>query len=218
MSPRPGAVAIGLALAAAIAAPGVAAADRAKIIDPAPAAPSSEPASKKDAEWAARLAPRKPLRQVDPDALVGKAPAEVISFYNQWTHEWIGVDVTDRGVDPELADRFLRCHFTNEPTDMDRRLLSTVLDAARHFKVDRVNVVSGFRAPKYNLMLRKKGHEVAAKSEHTEGMAIDFFLPGIETRQLYDWLLQVHDGGVGFYPVSEFVHVDLGRKRTWKGT
>ncbi|MCA9675745.1 MAG: YcbK family protein [Kofleriaceae bacterium] len=217
MSPRPGAVAIGLALAAAVAAPGVAAADRAKIIDPAPAAPSSEPASKKDAEWAARLAPRKPLRQVDPDALVGKAPAEVISFYNQWTHEWIGVDVTDRGVDPELADRFLRCHFTNEPTDMDRRLLSTVLDAARHFKVDRVNVVSGFRAPKYNLMLRKKGHAVARDSQHTKGHAVDFWLPGVGTQALYRWAMSHQLGGVGLYPDSGFVHVDVGRKRTWTG-
>ena len=41
-------------------------------------------------------------------------------------------------------------------------------------------------------------------------------LPGVETRALYDYLLEAHDGGVGFYPISAFVHIDIGRKRTWK--
>ena len=93
-----------------------------------------------------------------------------------------------------------------------------MLAAAEHFGAREIDIISGFRHPKYNLMLRKKGREVAAKSQHTEAKAIDFFLPGVATRELYDWLLATHDGGVGFYPVSEFVHVDLGRKRTWNGT
>jgi uncharacterized protein YcbK (DUF882 family) len=113
---------------------------------------------------------------------------------------------------------FFRCWFTHGRGPIPAELVARIVEAAEHFEVREVQIISGFRAPKYNLMLRKKGNEVAASSEHTEGLAIDFLLPGVPTRTLYDWLLAHHDGGVGFYPVSEFVHVDRGRKRTWKGT
>jgi uncharacterized protein YcbK (DUF882 family) len=89
---------------------------------------------------------------------------------------------------------------------------------AKHFETRELKIVSGFRHPKYNLLLRKKGREVAKTSQHTEAKAIDFFLPEVDVRKVYDYLLETHQGGVGFYPVSEFVHVDFGRKRTWKGT
>lgn len=113
---------------------------------------------------------------------------------------------------------FFRCWFTANDGPIPAPLLARIIAAAGHFEVREVRIISGFRAPKYNLSLVKKGREVAGGSQHTEGNAIDFFLPGIETRPLYDWLLATHPGGVGFYPVSEFVHIDLGRKRTWKGT
>ena len=113
---------------------------------------------------------------------------------------------------------FFRCWFTAGEGPIPAALLAQIIAAARHFEVREVRIISGFRHPKYNLLLVKKGREVAGGSQHTEGNAIDFFLPEIETRPLYDWLLANHPGGVGFYPVSEFVHIDLGRKRTWKGT
>jgi hypothetical protein len=122
--------------------------------------------------------------------------------------------------DAGQADRsdFFRCWFTHGRGPIPAVLVSRIVEAAQHFEVREVHIISGFRHPKYNLLLRKKGREVASGSEHTAGQAIDFLLVGVETRSLYDWLLAHHDGGVGFYPVSEFVHVDTGRKRTWKGT
>ena len=122
--------------------------------------------------------------------------------------------------DAAQADRsdFFRCWFTHERGPIPAVLVQRIVEAARHFEVREVHVISGFRHPKYNLSLRKKGREVASGSEHTAGQAIDFMLVGVETRPLYEWLLANHDGGVGFYPISEFVHVDTGRKRTWKGT
>lgn len=118
------------------------------------------------------------------------------------------------------ADRsaLFRCWFTNETGPIPADLLAQIIATARHFEVREVRIISGFRHPKYNLSLVKKGREVARTSQHTKANAIDFFLPGVATRPLYDWLLVHHDGGVGFYPQSEFVHIDLGRKRTWKGT
>ena len=171
--------------------------------------------SKKEAYWAAKQAEQKPLRKVDRAKLVGKKPPAVISIFNTWTHEWFAIEAKARALAQDATDRLLRCHFTNEPTSMDARLTGVLLAAARHFGVDRVNVVSGFRAPKYNLMLRKKGRRVAEGSEHTRGHAVDFWLPGVSTERLYDWAMRNQLGGVGKYPSDGFIHVDVGRKRTW---
>jgi uncharacterized protein YcbK (DUF882 family) len=77
--------------------------------------------------------------------------------------------------------------------------------------------VSGFRHPKYNLMLRKKGHQVARDSQHTHGNAIDFWLPGISIPALHEWAKSKHMGGVGLYLGSGFVHMDTGPVRYWNG-
>jgi hypothetical protein len=147
------------------------------------------------------------------------APGDVarrpIWAHNLRTHE---IRVLEDVGDQAQRSAFFRCWFTAKEGPIPAALVDRILASARHFDVREVRIISGYRAPKYNLMLRKKGREVAEQSEHSEGLAIDFFLPGIGTRELYDWLLANHPGGVGFYPVSEFVHVDLGRKRTWKGT
>jgi uncharacterized protein YcbK (DUF882 family) len=100
---------------------------------------------------------------------------------------------------------------------MDEHLIGVLIAAARHFEVDRVDIVSGFRAPKYNLMLRKKGRAVARDSQHTKGNAVDFRLPGVPVARLRSWALSLKLGGVGFYPESKFVHVDTGPVRRWNG-
>ena len=81
-------------------------------------------------------------------------------------------------------NRFLRDHYTNAPGDMDPTLPEILMRAANHFKSDRVTIVSGLRHPKYNLLLRKKGHQVARDSHHTKGNAIDFNLPKVTTEAL----------------------------------
>jgi hypothetical protein len=151
---------------------------------------------------------------------IGKPAPPVISLYNTWTHEWLALDGDVRGAlpTPETVNRFLRCHFTNEPTKMDGALARTLREAARHFGRDRIDIVSGFRAPKYNLMLRKKGRQVARDSQHTHGNAVDFRIPGIDVKSLEAWAKSLRLGGVGLYLGSGFVHVDTGRVRYWNGT
>jgi hypothetical protein len=148
---------------------------------------------------------------------VGKKPAKVINLFNTWTDEWLVVDAVKPKVAPAVADQFLRCHFTNEPTDMEDKLIPTVVEAANHFNVTVVNVVSGFRHPKYNLMLRKKGRQVARDSQHTHGNAIDFWLPGVSVNTLHDWAKAKQMGGVGLYTGSGFIHMDTGPIRYWNG-
>ena len=151
---------------------------------------------------------------------VGKKPPLVVNVYNTWTHEWVAIDESRAGsvepvIPPESINAFLRCHFTNHEKPMDQRLFGVLLSAAKHFKVARVDVVSGFRAPKYNLMLRKKGRRVARNSQHTFGNAVDFRLPGVSTERLRDWAKKQRLGGVGYYQGDGFVHVDTGPIRYW---
>ena len=189
--------------------------------EPNPATELSKPElSKKDALLAAKreASPRARARP----ARKGQRADRPIWAHNLRTHEIrvltgpAGIADGDAG-QPERS-AFFRCWFTEREGPIPDALLARIIAAARHFEVREVRIISGFRHPKYNLQLVKKGREVSGGSQHTEGSAIDFFLPEIETRPLYEWLLANHIGGVGFYPVSEFVHIDLGRKRTWKGT
>src|SRR5690242_13941913 len=100
---------------------------------------------------------------------------------------------------------------------MEPKLIPTVVEAAKHFNVGIVDIVSGFRHPKYNLILRKKGHQVARDSQHTHGNAIDFAIPHVTVQALEAWARAQKLGGVGIYPESGFVHMDTGPIRTWSG-
>jgi uncharacterized protein YcbK (DUF882 family) len=76
-------------------------------------------------------------------------------------------------------------------------------------------IISGYRSPETNAMLRKIGRKVARGSLHMKGKAIDVRLRGVDTARLRDAALKLKLGGVGYYRASDFVHVDSGRVRTW---
>jgi uncharacterized protein YcbK (DUF882 family) len=113
---------------------------------------------------------------------------------------------------------FLRDHFTNQPTNMDTRLIGVLEHVAGKFSAKRIEVVSGYRSPKYNLMLRKKGHQVARHSQHMEGNAVDFRIRGVATKSVLHYVKSLRLGGVGYYPNSQFVHSDTGPIRYWTGS
>lgn len=168
------------------------------------------PRAKKDVARAAKSASTRP-----PPA-PGTRPVRHLNLYNSWTHEWLAVDPA---APPPKAtiDRFLRDHYTNSPTEMDPRLVGILVSAARTFNSDTVFVVSAFRHPKYNLLLRKKGRQVARDSAHTKGHAVDFYIPRIPVQRLHAWAKQQGLGGVGLYLGSGFVHMDTGPVRYWSG-
>jgi hypothetical protein len=153
---------------------------------------------------------------VHADAAPRSSATAVLTFRNVWTRESYPLAVPPRASDVPF-ERLTRCHFTNQEAAMDRRLLDGILKAATHFRAKTIEVVSGFRAPKYQLMLRKKGHEVARDSEHPRGHAVDFRLPEVPTKALYKFVRSLRLGGVGLYPESRFVHADVGRIRFWRG-
>jgi uncharacterized protein YcbK (DUF882 family) len=78
-------------------------------------------------------------------------------------------------------------------------------------------IISGYRSPRTNAMLHARSSGVAEHSQHTIGKAIDVRVPGVELSNLRNAALSLGAGGVGFYPISNFVHVDTGRVRQWSG-
>lgn len=151
-----------------------------------------------------------------PEPRPGVRVEPVTTLYNVWTHEALPILPGD-STETQFHN-FLRDHYTNQATHMDERLLGVLTRVAGKFSAKRIEVVSGYRSPKYNLMLRKKGHQVARHSQHMEGNAVDFRIRGVATKNVLHYVRSLHAGGVGFYPHSQFVHTDTGRIRYWHGS
>ena len=115
-------------------------------------------------------------------------------------------------------NNFLRDWRRNEPTKMDPRLLDAVWETYKAVGArDYIHVVSAYRSPATNSMLRKRSKGVANKSQHMLGKAMDFYIPGVSLKKLRDAGLRAQAGGVGYYPRSgsPFVHMDVGNVRHW---
>jgi uncharacterized protein YcbK (DUF882 family) len=113
-------------------------------------------------------------------------------------------------------DRLLRDFRTGETIRMDVGLLDLL-----HRLHDRMessepfHIISAYRSPRTNTQLIRQGRGVATRSLHMVGKAIDVRLPGRRLRDLRQAALELRRGGVGYYPRSNFVHVDTGRVRFW---
>lgn len=115
-------------------------------------------------------------------------------------------------------NRFLRDFRRNEPTNMDPRLFDLVWEVYQKVGArDYINVVSAYRSPATNEMLRRTRGGQAKKSQHMLGKAMDFFIPGVKLTTLRATAMKLQGGGVGYYPKSgsPFVHVDVASVRAW---
>ncbi|MQW88067.1 DUF882 domain-containing protein [Sinorhizobium saheli] len=118
----------------------------------------------------------------------------------------------------QQINRFLRDWRRNEPTRMDPRLLDLVWEVyQRSGSRDYIHVVSAYRSPATNSMLRSRSKGVAKKSQHMLGKAMDFYLPDVKLKTLREIGMKFQVGGVGYYPTSgsPFVHMDVGGVRAW---
>jgi len=99
---------------------------------------------------------------------------------------------------------------------MSPGLIDLVAGLAGQFgQPDAVQVISGYRSPASNAALHARSSGVATKSLHMQGMAMDIRISGVPLPRLRDAALALGRGGVGYYPDSDFVHVDVGRVRRW---
>lgn len=127
----------------------------------------------------------------------------------------------DRYLPDALAglDHFLRDHYSGAVGEMDPGLYDIMHGIRTALKVRTpFHIISGYRSPQTNERLRARGGGgVARRSLHMDGKAVDIRLPGVPLAELRDAALELKAGGVGYYPGSNFVHVDTGRVRTWNG-
>ncbi len=143
-----------------------------------------------------------------------------LSFYHTHTHERLNICYYRNGEFDANAlskiNHILRDHRSREVKAIDIRLLDTLHALSLKTRPQATfHVISGYRSPATNKKLRKKGSGVASKSLHMYGKAIDIRIPGYSTRQLRNIARKMKAGGVGYYPKSDFVHIDTGRVRYW---
>ena len=169
-----------------------------------------------------------PVATVASDAALHSAlhltgPAYELRLHHLHTGEDIDVvyRVGDQYIPSAIAalNHFLRDHRTQDASHYDPRefdvLHGVLARLGRQNSV--IDIVCGYRTPWSNNFLRTRSAEtgVAQHSQHMLAKAIDIRVPGVPTRRLRDAALSLGAGGVGYYPISQFVHVDVGPVRQW---
>lgn len=146
-----------------------------------------------------------------------------LSLYNIHTGEFLKENYMERGeIIPEVLEKiklFLRDHRNNQTHDIDMRLIHLVNRLQQDCGLAcqaTFDVISGYRSPASNAKLRAQGGGVARNSKHLTGCAIDIKLPN-RLKELRDLARSYQQGGVGYYPKSGFVHVDIRSKPTFWG-
>ena len=114
-------------------------------------------------------------------------------------------------------NHFLRDFRTGDSIAVDPRIYDLLFDVKSRLGHDDgvFEILSGYRSPKTNAMLRRTSSGVAKQSLHMTGKAIDVRLSQMPTRSIRDAAIQLGRGGVGYYTKSDFVHLDTGRVRRW---
>jgi len=171
----------------------------------------------------AALVPSRVFAAVAPAAPAALALERGLSFFHTHTGERLSTAYCTGGdyLAPALRDInvLLRDFRVNQIKPIDPGLLDMLFELNGVLGTDQpFHVISGYRSPNTNAMLQDRGGArsgVASHSLHMDGKAIDIRVPGIKLAHLRDSAKSLKIGGVGFYPGSNFVHVDTGRVRYW---
>jgi uncharacterized protein YcbK (DUF882 family) len=166
------------------------------------------------------------LLPVDAQALWSSAGAgreRVLSFFNTHTGERLNTAYCcDGQYQPDALEAInfiLRDFRANEVKAIDPKLLDLLHELAGTLETAQpFHIISGYRSPQTNAMLKSRGGDhsgVASGSLHQVGKAIDIRVPGVKLNHLREAARSLELGGVGYYPASDFVHVDTGRVRFW---
>lgn len=145
-----------------------------------------------------------------------------LAFYHTHTRERLRLTYAEGGTHLPKAleeiNHFLRDFRTGDEHPIDVGLLDVLHQLRLRAGVGSngtFEIISAYRSPKTNKMLRDRSSAVAQKSLHMQGKAMDVRLTGVRIARLREEALSLNAGGVGYYPESDFVHVDTGRVRQW---
>ncbi len=147
-------------------------------------------------------------------------PPRRLSFYNIHTQENLAVTYFESGeyssASLQKINYILRDHRTEEIQPIERDLLDLLFAITQTAKNRApIHIISGYRSPSTNAMLRRRSKSVASRSLHMLGKAADIRFGDYSSWQLSEIAIRLSTGGVGYYPRSNFVHVDTGPVRTW---
>jgi uncharacterized protein YcbK (DUF882 family) len=163
-----------------------------------------------------------PVSRISPGAKGLSTSARHIALQNLHTDERMEIEYfRDGAYLPEALaaiDKQLRDFRSGERHVIDPHLMDYLVEVAHAIGVEPVfSVISGYRSPQTNASLREKSTGVAQHSLHMEGRAIDVRMRGVDCTKLASHAEDLKRGGVGYYRGSDFVHLDTGAFRTWKG-
>jgi uncharacterized protein YcbK (DUF882 family) len=156
------------------------------------------------------------------ESAVANGDTRTITLSDQHTNESGSFTFMVNGVyDQAALDKlnwFCRDWRLNEPTKMDPHLFDIIWEVYRESgSTQPIDVLSAYRSPQTNAMLRRRSRQVAEHSQHMEGKAIDAHFLDVGTGRIRDIAMRMEDGGVGFYPTgaTPWVHIDSGSVRYW---
>jgi len=147
-------------------------------------------------------------------------PERSLYLYNIYTGEKLQADYWSNG--EYLTDALIeinhifRDHLTETIKAIDTDLLDLLFALKEKLNISEpFHIISGYRTPQTNAKLRKRSRGVAKNSLHMYGKAVDIRVPGYSTKTLKLSAMELKGGGVGYYPRSRFVHIDVGSVRYW---
>ena len=154
------------------------------------------------------------------ETAVANGDTRTLYLYHSHTGESIQATFRVNGsYDPAVLAKlnyFLRDWRNNDQTRMDPRLFDVVWEAYRTAGATQpIVIVSAYRSPQTNAMLRRRSHAVAEHSQHILGRAMDTTMPGMSMERIREIGMRLQRGGVGWYPSENFVHLDVGSVRYW---
>ncbi len=149
-------------------------------------------------------------------------PERSLSFNHLHTGEKLRVVYWAEGnyLTDSLAqiNHVLRDFRNNQTSAIDPALLDQLTQLQSRLTTPcEFQIISAYRSPATNSMLQANSNGVAKHSMHLEGRALDIRIPKVPLARLHQQALAMNVGGVGYYPKSDFVHIDTGRVRSWGG-
>lgn len=144
----------------------------------------------------------------------------ILSLYSYHTGDVLDITFrTDKGYDKSALEKInyvLRSRGDDKIHPISIELIDLIDNIQDHFGIETVEIISGYRSSAFNDYLIKEGRGAASESLHTTGMAADIHIDEITEKALWEYVKSLGAGGAGYYPDYNFVHVDVGPRRTWQ--
>lgn len=146
----------------------------------------------------------------------------ILRLRNINTGEVLSAQYSKNGFSTSMLGKLnhiMRDRRTNQVRKIDPKLFHklTQIQAKLGNRNSEILIISGYRSPQTNAQMRRRSRGVASNSYHTRGQAVDFRIANISLTKIKTAAESLNNGGVGFYPRSNFIHVDTGPARTWRG-